>query len=187
MRPSWVSLPLLLLSGTLAWSQAQPLAESNFRRFEVHGGPVFNGSNPSNATFGAGFGVGESFTRWGAVQGEFTYAGSSCCASNYVTLTDYLFGPRIVVPVSGSTRVSPFADVLFGGQTLNNSSNHHSWLYNNGSGPAIAVDGGMDLRMTSRLSVRGQFGMIDSRFSQSGASSVVNNRWRAATYIVCRF
>lgn len=187
MRVFGISLSILLLSGALAWSQAHPLAESANRRYEIYGGPVFTGSNPSGDTFGGGFGVAGNFTRWAGVLGELTFARGSCCVVNNITLTDYLVGPRIARPFSASSHLSPFADVLFGGQTLNNSSNHHSWQYNNGSGPAIAADGGVDVRLTSRFSFRGQIGLVHSRFSVFGSPAVYNDRWRAGTYVVYHF
>ena len=187
MRVHKVSLSVLLLLGACAWSQAHPTSEFNDRRFEIYGGPVFTGSNPSGDTFGGGFGIAGNFTRWAGVLGEFTLFRGSCCVVNNITLTDYLVGPRITRPFSASSRLSPFADLLFGGQTLNNSSNHHTWLYNNGSGPAVAADGGVGLRLTSRLALRGQIGFVHSRFSRLGAPAVSNDRWRGATFVAYRF
>ncbi len=188
MRILGISISALLLSGTLAWSQAHPMSESGYRRYEIYGGPVFTGSNPSGDTFGGGFGVAGNFTRWAGVLGEFTLVRGGCCVVNNITLTDYLVGPRVAKPFSASSRLSPFADVLFGGQTLNNSSNHHSWLFNNGSGPAFTADGGLDVRLTARVAFRGQLGLVHSRFSQSGGlGPASNDRWRAATYVVYHF
>lgn len=188
MHVGRISLALLLLSGALAWSQGHPVTESRFRRYEIYGGAAFTGSNPSGATFGGGFGAGGDFTRWAGVLGEFTLVRTTCCVVNNITLTNYMIGPRIARPLSPSSHVSPFADFLFGGQTLNNSSNHHSWFYGNGTGPAIGGDGGVDLRLTGRLSLRGQMGLVHSRFATSGGlPPVYNNRWRAATYVVYRF
>ena len=187
MRVPWVSLPVLLLLGTFGWCQPQPLAESSLQRFELYGGPAFTGNNPSRATFGAGFGVAGNLNRWAGVLGEFTFVRDTCCVVNHITLTDYLVGPRIGM-LTASSRLSPFADFLFGGQTLHNSSNHHSFFYGNGSGPAIAADAGLDLRLSHRLAFRGQAGYVHSRFATSGGSPPVSdNRWRAATYVVYRF
>lgn len=179
---------ILLLSCAVVWPQGRPLSEAGRDRWEIYGGPAFTGSNPSGDTFGGGLGAAGNFTRWAGVQGEFTFVRGLCCEVNNITLTDYLVGPRIAKPFSASSRLSPFADVLFGGQTLNNSSNHHSWLYNNGSGSAIATDGGFDVRLTSRLAFRGEVGMVHSQFSRGGVlGSVSNNRLRAATYVVYHF
>ena len=187
MRVPWVSLPALFLSGIFAWCQPHPLAESNPQRFEIYGGPAFTGDNPSGATFGAGLGIAGNFNRWAGALGEFTFVRDTCCVVNHITLTDYLVGPRIGM-LAASSRVSPFADFLFGGQTLNNSSNHHSFFYGSGSGPAISADAGFDLRLSHRLAVRGQVGYIHSRFATSGGSPpVLNNRFRGATYAVWRF
>ncbi len=188
MHARRISLALLLLSGIPVLSQVHPATESQYRRYEIYGGAAFTGSNPSGATFGGGFGVGGNFNRWAGALGEFTLVRTTCCVVNNITVSDYLVGPRIGRPLSASTRLSPSADVLFGGQTLNNSSNHHSWFYGNGTGPAIAADGGLNFRLTSRLSFRGQAGFVHSRFATSGGlPAVSNDRWRAATYVVYRF
>jgi len=187
MRFTWFALLLMVFLGTRAWGQAQPRSESTLRRYEIYGGSAFSGGNPSGDSFGGGFGFSGNFTRWAGALGEFTILQHTCCVVNSITLTDYLLGPRIAKRLSASSRVTPFADVLFGGQTLLNSSNHHSWEFNNGSGPAIAGDGGADISVTSRLALRGEFGFIHSRFSRLGASAVSNDRWRAGTYIVYRF
>ena len=188
MRVSALYVGVLLLSGSLAWSQASQLGESGYRRYQIYGGPMFTGSNPSGNTFGGGFGAGGNFARWAGVLGEFTLVRGSCCSVNNITLTDYLVGPRIGKPWSASSRLGPFADVLFGGQTLNNSSNHHTWTYSNGTGPAIAADGGLDVRLSTRLAFRGEAGFVHSRFSIAGPSgSVYNDRWRVASYLVYRF
>ena len=94
--------------------------------------------------------------------------------------------PRKLTVRAESRLKHPVADVLFGGQRLNNSSNHHSYLYNNGSGAAIAADGGLDLRLTSRIAFRGELGLVHSQFSQT-TGSVSNDGWRAATYVVYHF
>jgi len=163
------------------------LTESAYRRYEVYGGAAFSGSNPSGDTFGGGFGVAGNFRRWAGVLGKFTFVRGTHSVVNQITLTDYLVGPRIAKPFSASSHLSPFADVLFGGQTLNNSSNHHSWYYTNGTGAAIAADGGFDVRLTSRVAIRGELGLVHSWFSTFGSGSVSNDRWRAATYVVYHF
>jgi len=189
MRVLRIVFLVLLLYGIECWPQARHHAnESEPGRWEAYGGLGFTGSNPSGASFGGGFGMAGNLNRWAGVMGEFTLVQDTCCAVNTITLTDYLAGPRFAKPWSPSTRLSPFADFLFGGQTLNNSSNHHAWFYGNGSGPAIAADGGFDLRFTRRLAFRGQLGAVHSRFATSpGFGAVSNNRWRAGSYVVYRF
>ncbi len=188
MRVLRLFLACLLLTGGFAWSQGHAATESDNHRWEIYGGPAFTGSNPSGDTFGGGFGVGGNFLRWFGALGEFTLVRGTCCGVNNITLADYLVGPRIAKPFSRSTRVSPFADFLFGGQSLSNSSNHHAWFYGNGSGPAMAADGGLTLRLTNHLALRGQMGYVYSRFATSGGLPPINNsRWRAATYVAYRF
>jgi len=187
LRYRFCAFALLSLAAP-AWSQAHSFTESQYQRFEIYGGPVFAGSNPTGDTYGGGFGVGGNFARWAGVMGEFTLLRGSCCSVNTTTLTDYLVGPRVAKPFSASSRLGPFADVLFGGQTLNNSSNHHTWMYSNGTGPAIAADGGVDVRLTRRLAIRAELGLVHSWFIPGGGGGTVSNdRWRAASYVVYRF
>lgn len=185
MRLLRTALLLLPLTSTLLWAQDRSTFPTS--RWQVYGGPVFTGSNPSGATFGFGFGVAGDFTRWIGAAGDFTLVQTTCCVVNHIVLTDYLFGPRVQIPMSHFGKVSPFADVLFGGQTLTNSSNHHSWYYVTGTEPAMAADGGLDIRLSHRLAIRSQAGYIYSRFAVAGTPAVSNSRWRAATSLVFRF
>jgi hypothetical protein len=184
MRVHWLSLPALMLCGVCAWSQAHSSPEFDARRYQIYGGAAFTGSNPSENTQGFGFGFGGDFNRRAGVQGEFTVVRSSCCVVNTVTLIDFLAGPRLAQPLSRSSRVGLFADFLVGAQHVDNSdARQHSFLYRNGAGPAAALDGGLDFRVSSRLALRAQAGGVFSQFAGAGAAS----RWRAGTFLVYRF
>lgn len=178
----------LLLTPLLSpWMHAQDRSAFPSGRWEIYGGPAFTGSNPSGATYGFGVGVASHFTHWLGAAGDFTLVQTTCCVVNHIVLTDYLFGPRVQLPFARTGKLTPFVDVLFGGQTLNNSSSHHSWYYTTGSGPAIAADGGLNVRLTGRLSIRGNAGYLYSHFAVAGMPSVSNSRWRAGTSLVFRF
>lgn len=186
MFASKVYLSLLLLSGTLAWSQAQHSEEDPPLYVDIYAGPAFTSGNPANANLGAGGGLCFHAFRWIGVAGEVNAFVGNSGVANTTTLVDFLVGPRLEKPHSRSSRVSPFADFLFGGQSMNNSSTQHTYYYGNGTGIAMAGDGGVDFRLTRRLALRAQGGILYSRFAAS-PSSVSNTRFRGATYLVYRF
>ena len=185
MRLLAIALLLLPISGSLAHAQDRSAFAPG--RWEVYGGAAVTGSNPSGATYGFNAGITRNFVPWIGAAGDFTLVQTTCCVVNHIVLIDYLVGPRVQMPFSRAGKISPFADVLFGGQTLINSSNHHSWYYETGSGPAIAADGGADVRLTHRLAIRAEAGYIYSQFAVGGTPSVSNSRWRAGTGLVFRF
>lgn len=95
----------------------------------------------------------------------------------------YLFGPRFAVRKYG--RLVPFAQVLLGGGRLNASSGGVDAGEN---GFAMAVGGGLDLRLRSRFAVR----VIDAdylmtRFSSVTGAPATQNDFRISTGIVVRF
>lgn len=183
-------LALLFLSSTVAWSQAEPGRAASATRLDVYGGAAFTGNNPGVATTGFNAGVGARVLPWMA--GVFdlsSYFGSNSVADTAV-LTDYLVGPRLFAPRSGRSRVRPYADVLFGGQSLHHTSTQHSYYPGNGNGLAVAADGGVDLGISRHLAIRGQAGFIYSRFAVVGTGltgPLTNNRYRAGVGMVYRF
>jgi hypothetical protein len=186
MRNFKFFLPFLLLSGTLVWSQVQPTKEATPSTGDFYVGATFNGSNPAS-TASAGIGGGADFRayKWIEVQVDIGAFYANSGSANLTTTVDYLFGPRISKPPSGS-RFSPFADILVGGQTFHNASTQHTYYYGNGSGLAVAGDGGVDIRMTRHLALRGQAGFISSQYV-TAPTTTTNNRWRAGTFLVFRF
>ena len=179
-------LLFLLLSGTLIWSQVQPLKESTPTTGDFYVGGAYTGSNPaSSASAGIGGGVDCHVYKWIQVEGDFSVFFATSGVANPTTTVDYLAGPRISKPLSGS-RFSPFADFLVGRQTFHNGSTQHTYYYGNGSGMAFAGDGGVDVRLTRRLGLRGEAGFISSQYLIA-PSTTTNNRWRARTFFVYRF
>jgi hypothetical protein len=179
-------LYFLLLSGTLAWSQVQIMKENTPSTGDVYVGGAYTGSNPaSSASSGVGGGVDYRVYKWIEVQGDITAFFATSGVANLTTTVDYLVGPRISKPLSGA-RFHPFADLLVGGQTFHNGSTQHTYFYGNGSGLAFAGDGGVDIRMTRHLALRGEAGFISSRYA-TGPTTTTNNRWRAGTFLVYRF
>lgn len=176
---------LLLLTCTLAPCQVSPHQEASDRaNGSIFVGAAFTSNNPANGTVGLGGGASFHLYRMLEVLGEFdSYVGTGG-AANTTALFDYLIGPRVVF--AHSSRLSPFADFMAGGQYLHNGSTQHSYYYANGGGAAVAADGGIDIRLTSRLALRTQAGFIHSVFA-TPPTTTSNNRMRAGSFLVYRF
>jgi hypothetical protein len=181
-----VLLFLLFESGKLIWSQTQPPKESATPHGDFYLGGAYTGSNPaSNASAGVGGGADFRAYKWVGIQGDVSAFFATSGVANVTTTIDYLIGPRIAKPPSGS-RLSAFADFLVGGQSFQNSSTQHSYFYTNGTGFAFASDGGLDIRLAKHLSLRGQAGVISSRYA-TPPTTTTNIRWRAGTFLVYSF
>jgi len=186
MRICVIFLSLLIQSGALLWAQTQPPKQSASPHGDLYFGGAYTGNNPSsNASGGIGGGVDIQTYEWIAIQGDVSAFLATSGFANLTTAIDYLIGPRIAKPPSRS-RLSPFADFLIGGQSFHNSSTQHSYYYANGTGFAFAGDGGLDIRLAKHLSLRGQAGVISSRYTMP-PTTTTNIRWRAGTFLVYCF
>lgn len=181
-----IVLSLLLQSGTLMWSQTQPMKGLASSNLDLYVGGAYTGSNPaSSVSAGPGGGADYRVYKWVEIQGDVSAFFATSGVANLTTTVDYLVGPRISRPPS-SSRLSPFADFLAGAQTFHNGSTQHTYYYGNGSGLAFAGDGGVDIRLTKHLALRGQAGFISSRYV-TAPTTTTNYRWRAGTFLAYRF
>jgi hypothetical protein len=179
-------LSVLIQSGPFLWTQAQPPKQSASSHGDLYVGGAYTGSNPqSGASAGIGGGADFQTYKWIEIQGDVSAHFATSGSANLTTTIDYLIGPRIAKPPSHS-RLSPFADFLIGGQSFQNSSTQHSYYYANGTGFAFAGDGGLDIRLAKRLSLRGQAGVLSSRYT-TPPTTTTNIRWRAGTFLVYSF
>jgi hypothetical protein len=112
---------MMILLWRRCWAQASRASEID-HRWEIYGGLALTGPNPSNARSGGGGGLGWYPVRWLGVQGDCSVVFQGAGGGNNTTLTDFLIGPRLGKQASGPLRVSPFVDLLFGLQHMNNSS-----------------------------------------------------------------
>ena len=181
-----ILLSLLLQSGTLALSQAHSAKDPGAASWDVYGGGAYIGSNPVSSAL-AGFGGGVDFlaNHWVGGRADISAFRATSGVANTTTTVDYLVGPRIGKPLSGS-RLGPFADFLVGVQTFHNGSTQHSYYYGNGPGFALAVDGGLDIGVSKHFAFRGQAGFGSVRY-QTSPTATTNTRWRAGTFLVYRF
>ena len=164
MKRSAVLLFSILFAAGAVAARAQVAAAATARQFSITAGgmvsifqPDFEGDwqSPSyqypvahtspDPLFGAGAYVDVKFTRWVQLEAEGRwlrfnqYGGSS--------QDNYLIGPRI--PVFHFWRSSVYAKALGGYAKMNFDS-----LSDNGSFTDLAFGGGMDVKLTKRLSLR---------------------------------
>jgi opacity protein-like surface antigen len=179
MRKYLVLFGLVLLAAGSAMAQEGP-------SFEVSGNYNFIRMNPGGSAPGQncqGFGgtAAINANAWLGILGDFggckitgLPAGTSSSAWTY------LFGPRIYL--AGHSRVSPYAQVLFGGERASvtitglpsTSTSSFAWTFG----------GGFDFRATKHISVRPfQLEYLYTKFSSTGHE----NNLRIQSGIVYRF
>jgi len=139
---------LALLGGGISTACAQVEPAAYARPFSVTVGGLGSGFQPDygpNYLFGAGAFVDVAFSRWVQVEAE----GRWLRLNQYenVWQDNYLIGPRI--PVRSFGRVTPYGKVLVGMGSMNFQFN-----YAYGRFTDIAYGGGVDLKLTNRLSLR---------------------------------
>jgi hypothetical protein len=95
------------------------------------------------------------------------------------TVFSYLFGPRVRFAAG---KITPFAQVLFGGAHLGNISGSacgtSCTLNSSESSFAMAAEGGVDIKASGHLSVRGQGGYLMTRFNGGSGGSFTQNNAR---------
>jgi peptidoglycan-associated lipoprotein len=156
-----------------------PLSAQDTSRFDISAGYTFVRSNAPpgacgcfsmNGTDASG---AYNLTRYLGVVGDFSavHAGNVNASGQGLTLTSYLFGPQVSVPVH--SRFRPFGHVLVGGV-------HAGGLGYGGAGApdnafAAAVGGGVDWQVNRSFSVRLFEADYYLTHFQNGANSEENN------------
>lgn len=140
---------LILISISAASSRAQ-VAPSAIKQhaFSVTAGGIGSFFQPEygpNRLLGVGAYADVKFTRWIQVEGEARFLRFNQYANIYED--NYLVGPR--VPVFHFWRATPYAKALIGEGKMN-------FQYNEASGnfTALAYGGGLDIKVSKRLSFR---------------------------------
>jgi opacity protein-like surface antigen len=103
-----------------------------------------------NRLYGIGFYVDAKFTRWIQIEGEGRWLNFN--EYEKISENNYLIGPRIPIHSFRLLRATPYGKVLFGVGTLN-FQNKDAW----GRYADIAYGGGVDFKLTKRISARGDF------------------------------
>jgi hypothetical protein len=164
MKRSAVLLFSILFAAGAVAARAQVAAAATARQFSITAGgmvsifqPDFEGDwqSPSyqypvahtspDPLFGAGAYVDVKFTRWVQLEAEGRWLRFNQYGG--ISQDNYLIGPRI--PVFHFWRSSVYAKALGGYAKMNFDS-----LSDNGSFTDLAFGGGMDVKLTKRLSLR---------------------------------
>jgi Outer membrane protein beta-barrel domain len=163
-------LTFVLIAGS-AHAQDAPRAEVSvgysFLRLDGTGGFNQNGGSVS---------IAGNLTSWLGIVGDFGAYHSSPSGVGLDTYT-YLAGPRF--SLRKNARVTPFAQVLFGGAHLSAGAAGFSASIN----PFVmSAGGGIDLRVSQHVALRPQFDYLNFR-----ASGQTGNGGRPSLAVVFRF
>ncbi len=188
----WLFIPLLC--STLTWSQSTPNQPNSTAVLDVFGGYLYGGGDADQAGSGflAGVDVDRIFKGIGFT-GEFGYTKASSPPSPVDPISQFnvLAGPRFAFPVSSSSRLVPFFDVLVGTNTLHNSGQEYTYRYSNHTSFAWTVDGGLDIPLSRHIALRAQGGYLGTSLqgtTYTGPSPGNNaGRLRVSAGAVLRF
>lgn len=183
----WSVVFLLLLCGTLSWCQSSPSVQ-------VFGGYSYT---PTNFSF---LGGGENgwnaaldinSRKWMGFTADFAQYFSTFSfgggVPNDITKTyTVLFGPRASVPLSKTSRVTPFGHFLIGAAHINSSAGDFS------TSTSFAWDfgGGVDFSLSRHFSLRGEGNYLHNHFVTSDnqlQTRVADWHGRISTGMVFRF
>jgi opacity protein-like surface antigen len=156
---------IVAAAGALS-TRAQVVPSATGRRLSVTAGgigsvfqPDYAGGGVAQASpyrlFGVGAYVDVKFSRWVQIEAE----GRWLRFNPYFDITEdnYLIGPRLPIPHAHIWRATPYAKVLVGMGRMN-FENNIAW----GRFTDIAYGGGVDVKVTKRISVRA----IDFEYQQ---------------------
>ncbi|HMD77004.1 MAG TPA: outer membrane beta-barrel protein [Terracidiphilus sp.] len=160
---AWLSI--LLAAATLP-AHAQVVPSAVARQFSITAGALASGfqtdyqggyvaQSSSYPLYGAGAYVDVKFTRWVQVEAEGRWLRFNQLKN--INQSNYLIGPRIPIQSMRFWRATPYAKVLIGYGKMN-------FEYNEGTGSFtdIAYGGGVDIKLTKRISIRA----IDVEYQQ---------------------
>jgi len=168
-RAQGTSTPLTRIDVSAAYSYVNAGAADSGGTFNVHGGSGSVAYNLNNWVGLAADVGGYHFTTLPAGLDSNMYT--------------YLFGPRFSFRNSG--RITPFAQVLFGGGRVNASS---GGIQAGENGFATAFGGGVDLPLYRHISLRVlQADYLLTRFPRNNGSTATQNNIRISTGLVIHF
>jgi opacity protein-like surface antigen len=180
---------LAALTGILPGSARAQQASGSVPQFEASAGYSYIRANSANGNGGFNLNGGSAslsynFTDRYAAVAEFGAGQFSGLPSGIdSTMYTYLFGPR--VSFRKSSRVAPFAQALLGGGRLTASA---SGVNAGENSFAMALGGGVDVRLNSRVAVRLiQADYLLTRFASASGASATQNNLRVSAGIVFRF
>jgi hypothetical protein len=161
MKRSIVAWLSILLAAAILPAHAQVAPSATARQFSITAGVLASGFQPDYQggfvaqaspypLYGAGAYVDVELTRWIQVEAEGRWLRFN--ALDGITESNYLIGPRLPIQRLRFWRATPYAKVLIGYGKMN-------FEYNYGTGrfTDIAYGGGVDIKLTKRISARGDF------------------------------
>lgn len=183
---SWCCVSVLFAG--VAWCQTADSGKPLRVRADVYAGYSRVGPSayafvtPNPADQGFGLGGDAYFSKWLAVAAEAQWMHVTYDAEDNSKSVTMLGGPRLFFPVGSHRVIIPFLDFLGGAFTYDNVMGFSNPFTGTVS-PAFAIDGGVDLRVTGRVYVRGQAGYLhsglspvyrlDQRFTENGHSRLL--------------
>jgi len=158
-------LSVLVVSGTLS-VRAQVVPAGYGRTLSITAGGMVSGFQPDyagggfaetspNRIYGLGTYVDIHFTHWFQVEAEGRWLRYNQLAN--INETNYLIGPRLPIQKLHFWRATPYAKALIGIGDMN-----FEYGYATGRFTDIAYGGGLDWKLTRRISVRA----IDFEYQQ---------------------
>jgi len=186
MKRKIFALLLVVLAGGTASARAQVVPAATKGQFTLTAGGLGSVFQPDYAGFGVAqtspnrlYGIGAfvdaKFTRWVQIEAEGRWLRFNQFASIYED--NYLIGPRLPIHTFKFMRATPYGKVLVGYGRLN-FENNDAW----GRFTDIAYGGGVDFKLTKRISARGDFeyqqwpNWLNSTLLPYGASAGVSYR-----------
>jgi opacity protein-like surface antigen len=167
----------LLILGVLILVVAAPVRSQEYPKAEAFGGYQYLRLNPGGTSCqGFGGSATGNLNNWFGVVGDFGYcrvtglpSGTSAHAVNF------LFGPRATY--RSSSPLSPFAQVLFGGQHFGGSGGGTANSF------AMSLGGGADYKLTEHVALR----LIQVEYLYTHFGGVRQNNARIESGIVYRW
>ena len=158
MKRSINALLLILLAAAAASARAQVAPSAYARGITLNAGGEASTFQPDYAGFGIPqsspnrlYGIGAyvdiKFKPWVQIEGEGRWLRFNELAGIYED--NYLVGPRLPIYKAHFWRATPYAKVLIGYSKLNFEDNN-GW----GRYTTLAYGGGLDIKMTKRLTAR---------------------------------
>lgn len=156
MKRSFAALFCILLAAASLSAHAQVVPSATGRQFSLTAGALASAFQPdygggfvaqasSNRLYGVGAYVDVKFTRWIQLEGEGRWLRFNQFAD--IHQDNYLIGPRI--PIHRFWRATPYGKVLVGYGKMNFE---YGEVY--GRFTDIAYGGGVDVKLTRRISLR---------------------------------
>jgi opacity protein-like surface antigen len=160
------SIVVVLLGAATVSASAQVEPSAYGRQLSITAGALASGFQPDYEgglvaqaspyrLYGPGAFVDVKFTKWVQIEGEARWLRFNQFAN--INESNYLIGPRLPIQRLRFWRATPYAKVLIGLGKMNFEYNEAS-----GSFTDIAYGGGLDIRVTKRISVRA----IDFEFQE---------------------